>query len=234
MNTEQKFYVYEHIRPDTGAVFYVGKGCRYRATAYSRRSQHWNNVVAKAGGREVRYLATDIDEELAYLCEQEAIDQYKRIGISLINKTDGGGGSNGFRFTMTEEHKRKIAAAKTGVPRPKEVVERMKASKKGKLTGADNPFFGKHHSEKTKQLLRKSKEGFSHTEEAKAKIKEALVRTYSTHSKSKPVFCTTNGVTYFSLNDAARQLGLHRRCITMVCNKEMHHTAGYKFEWSAK
>lgn len=234
MNTKPKYYVYEHIRPDTGAVFYVGKGRGYRATTRSKRNAHWQNVVKKANGVKVRYLAKDITEELAFLCEAEAIDKYRRLGVYLVNKTDGGEGSSGYTFKMSEDHKNKISAAKTGVPRPIEMVEKMRASKKGKLTGAENPFFGKRHTEKTKELLRLKSGQRTHSEQAKAKIRESLLQTYASHGKSKPVYCITNGQTYFSINDAARRLGLHRRCVTMVCNKEMHHTAGYKFEWSKK
>lgn len=234
MNTEQKFYVYEHIRPDTGAVFYVGKGCRNRATTSSRRSQHWQNVVAKVGGREVRYIVKNVDEELAYFCEEEALDKYKRLGVRLTNKTDGGGGTNGYRFTMSNEHKQKISQAKIGVSRPKEMVERMKATKKGKLTGKDNPFFGKHHTEETKELLRIKAGQRNHSEEAKIKISQALLKTYATHKKCKPVYCITNGVTYWSISEAARQLNLQIACISLVCNKKMHHSGNYKFEWSKK
>ena len=36
MSSEKIFYVYEHIRPDTGEVFYVGKGLRKRASTIKR------------------------------------------------------------------------------------------------------------------------------------------------------------------------------------------------------
>jgi hypothetical protein len=215
-------------------VFYVGKGCGRRAVVSDRRSAHWKNVVAKSGGFEVRHLLTGVDEELSLLAEIEAIDKYRRIGVRLVNKTDGGDGTSGFRYVMQDEHKRKIAASKIGKPRPQEVVERMRATKKGRNTGADNPFYGRRHTEETKAILRAKSATYTHTEEHKQKIRQSALKTFANHAKSKAVHCLTNGLTYFSLNEAARQLGLHRRCITMVCNKEMHHTAGLKFEWSTK
>lgn len=230
----QDFYIYEHIRPDTGTVFYVGKGRRGRAATYSNRSAHWNNVVNKSGGREVKYLAKDLDEELAFLCEIEAIDKYRRLGIKLVNKTNGGEGTSGYSYVMSEKHKNKIAAAKTGIPRPTEMVERMRKTKTGKLTGADNPFFGKKHTEKTKEIIRQKSASRTHTKEAKAKISATLLENAKKSKLSKPVYCITNGVTYFSAGDAARKLNLNRQCISLVCNKKMHHSGGYKFEWSSK
>lgn len=228
----QDFYVYEHRRADTGAVFYVGKGCGRRATNYSKRNRHWKSVANEAGGVDVKFIAREIDEEFSFLVEQEYIDLLKRQNIQLANLTVGGEGLSGAVFT--EEHKRKIAATKIGKSRPPEVVNRMKASKTGKNTGADNPFYGRKHSEETKARLRIASSSRTHTEEAKQKIRASAQATWAKMSKTRPVLCLTNGVIYPSLNQAATQLGLHRRCITMVCNREMHHTAGLKFEWSKK
>lgn len=106
------FCVYEHIRPDTNAIFYVGKGSHVRAHSKHRRNKHWNSVVAKAGGYSVKMIADNIEEELSFLVEMERIDQLKRIGLSLTNKTDGGEGPSGMRHT--DEAKRKIAKAQMG------------------------------------------------------------------------------------------------------------------------
>ena len=105
-------YIYEHIRPDTNAVFYVGKGTNKRMHSKHRRNAHWNNIVRKAGGFTVREVCRHEDEELVFLAEQERIDQLKRLGVKLANKTDGGEGPSGYRHT--EETKRKIAELQTG------------------------------------------------------------------------------------------------------------------------
>jgi len=86
------FYVYEHIRKDTNIPFYVGKGKGYRANSTQNRNIYWKRVVEKAG-YTINYVAKGIDEELAYLCEQERIDQLKRLGCKLANLTVGGEGA---------------------------------------------------------------------------------------------------------------------------------------------
>jgi hypothetical protein len=93
------FYVYEHIRLDTNAVFYVGKGKGRRCFEARRRNQHWKRVVAKAGGFDVCIVVDKIDEELAFLAEQELIAKLKSQGASLTNITDGGEGTSGYRHT---------------------------------------------------------------------------------------------------------------------------------------
>lgn len=77
-----------------------------------RRNAYWKNIVAKAGGYEVRKVFEHEDEELLFLVEQERIDQLKRLGFKLANLTDGGEGPSGMRHT--EEAKRKIAEAQLG------------------------------------------------------------------------------------------------------------------------
>lgn len=85
------FYVYEHIRNDTNAIFYVGKGKGVRAYTKRNRNQHWHNIVNKVGFT-VRFVVKDLDEELAYLCEEERIDQLTRLGVKLANICPGGRG----------------------------------------------------------------------------------------------------------------------------------------------
>jgi hypothetical protein len=74
------FYVYEHIRNDVGAIFYVGKGSRKRAFLYGKRNQHWQNIVAKSGGFSVRMVIENADEELAFFVETFAFENiYSRV-----------------------------------------------------------------------------------------------------------------------------------------------------------
>jgi hypothetical protein len=93
-------------------VFYVGKGTYKRMHSKHRRNAHWNNIVRKAGGFTVRQVVCHEDEELIFLAEQERIDQLKRLGFKLANKTDGGEGPSGYRHS--DEAKRKIAEAQIG------------------------------------------------------------------------------------------------------------------------
>jgi hypothetical protein len=79
------FYVYEHIRRDTGAVFYIGKGHGSRHCSKQYRNQYWHNVVNKAGGFDHRVIFTDSSEDLIFLVEMEKIDQLRKLGVKLVN-----------------------------------------------------------------------------------------------------------------------------------------------------
>ena len=107
------FYVYEHLKADTCEVFYVGKGCRKRARDKDNRSKYWWNIINKHGF-EVRYVVKNVEEEFAFLVEQERIDQLRRLGVKLCNLTNGGEGSSGLVMSQSARDKlSKIHKGKT-------------------------------------------------------------------------------------------------------------------------
>jgi len=131
------FYVYEHIRNDTNAIFYVGKGKANRAYTARNRNEHWHNVVNKAQRFTVKFVVKDVDEELAYLAEEERIDQLKRLGIKLANINVGGSGvGSGDKHPMWGKvHPQK------GIKRP-EVAIKVSGEKNG-MYGKPSPMRGK-------------------------------------------------------------------------------------------
>lgn len=126
--SSDRFYVYEHLRADTGQAFYVGKGSGGRAHVTSKyhRSIYWQRTVAKAGGFTVRMVAESLPEELAFLAEIERIDQLRRIGMELCNLTDGGDGMAG--LVRTQEWRDKIGRAHKGKIISQEVRDKIAAT----------------------------------------------------------------------------------------------------------
>ena len=125
------FYVYQHKKANTNNIFYVGKGKDKRFVESKSRNPHWHNVVNKYGF-DSEIIVKDVDEEFSFLIEMETIDVYRRRGINLVNKTDGGEGTSGFSYSHTEEHKQWL---------------------KGNTFGASSwglTFKGKTHSDETK------------------------------------------------------------------------------------
>lgn len=273
MNTEQKFYVYEHIRIDTGAVFYVGKGCKSRAINFTARSKKWKQVKQEAGGVKVRYPVSMVDEELSFLAEVECINVLRRRGVALINESNGGTGKTG--WIPSQETRRKIGEANKhthkasgeqhgmygkkhtlqslakmresqksrewgekhpfyGKKHSEESRAKMSEKLKGTKVGANNPFYGKTHTTETSEKIRLSNIGRKATEEAKTKMRETHLKLAPESKLSKPVLCLTNGIEYYGLNQASKQLNLHRQSIRQVCNGTLKKTGGYKFQWSKK
>lgn len=172
----ESYYVYEHRRVDTCAIFYVGKGSGGRAKTDQGRNKYWRNVVNKCGGYYVEIIVSDVDEELAHLAEIARIDQLRRIGVALTNLTDGGEGASGYRqdketierraskmrgrkrpdiskrlsgVPKSEEHRKKLSLARTGMKHSQKSREKMSASR----TGRPGPMRGKKHHETTKAKI---------------------------------------------------------------------------------
>ena len=183
------FYVYEHIRLDTNAVFYVGKGCNDRMRSKDKRNKHWHAVVDKAGFTG-RVVVEFDDEELILLAEEERIDQLKRMGLSLVNKTSGGdGGLKGYRHT--EESKQRISKNRKG----KLAGERHP---RYGLFGANNPMYGRKQSAEAR--LGMSINSSMKRPEVVAKIsgeKSLLAKSIEYEGK-----------VYKTMNDLAKYLGI--------------------------
>lgn len=133
-----KFYVYAHIRNDTGEVFYVGKGCGRRAYEKDNRNIYWKRIVNKYG-YEIEILFNNLSEHEALTLEIEMIDKYGRkdLGLGLlVNLTDGGdGGSNpsietrdklsSYASNRTQEHKDKIIVGRSWYKHSPETIAKI-------------------------------------------------------------------------------------------------------------
>lgn len=124
------YYVYEWIRLDTNEPFYVGKGRDNRCYKLTRgNNQHFNNIV-KSVPCAVNILHENLDEQMAFDLEVWYIREYRDvIGYDLVNISDGGSG-HGLKGELNGMY---------GVHR----------------CGKKHPMYGKHHSEETREKLRK-------------------------------------------------------------------------------
>lgn len=212
---DQRFYVYEHTRNDTGAVFYVGKGSERRAWVRQGRNNWWRRIADKSG-YQVRIVVPGIEEELAHMAEMERIDQLRRIGVQLCNLTDGGEGMSGYKAppevierrsakqrgqkrlsvseklrgrAKTEEHRKKLAEARRGKKASQAAREAMSRARKGQVSSMK----GKRHSEETKAKISAAVSGEnapflgrSHTPETIERIRLAnLGRKESAETRAK-------------------------------------------------
>ena len=156
------FYVYVHSRLSAGEPFYVGKGRGDRFRDRCRNNQHWRNIVAKDEGFYCSFAAREIDEELAFLVECELIDKYRRAGARLANRTNGGEGPTGYRWT--EEQREHMRVARTGTTLSEETRRRVALAGIGRVT-----------SPETKEKLRAKFAGRPLDAETKAKISASLM-----------------------------------------------------------
>ncbi len=120
--TPQLYYVYKHIRPDIGRIFYIGIGKEgtKRAWSTSGRNKHWKNIVAKNNKKfKYEFLHRDILENEAKQFEIDLICEYGRIidGGCLVNVLSGGQlqdiGPN-YKKVWSEEVKLKMSKGHLG------------------------------------------------------------------------------------------------------------------------
>ena len=138
------FYTYAHVKPD-GAIFYIGKGKDRRAWDKNNRNNYWHNIVNKHGYK-AKILANSIDEELALLCEIEAIDAYKRRGFQLCNMTEGGEGFSGGKHT--EQSKIKMSLQRKGQKNG------MYGKKRPEITGKNHHMHNLEIAKKVSEKVR--------------------------------------------------------------------------------
>ena len=106
---KNNYYVYLHIKEDTGEPFYVGKGKDKRYNVKSGRSKYWKNIVDKHGF-DIIFLEIDLTNEEAIKKEIYWIDRIGRKDLgngTLVNFTDGGEGT--INRPMTEKNKKIIS-----------------------------------------------------------------------------------------------------------------------------
>lgn len=118
-----RFYVYEHLKPNTGEVFYIGKGCKNRAYQTRSRNNHWTNIVNKYG-LEVNIIYKNLTNQEA---GQKEIDLIEFYGLdNLCNMTQGGDGC----ISLKQESRDKISNSLKGKIQSQESKDKRSASLK--------------------------------------------------------------------------------------------------------
>jgi hypothetical protein len=134
MNVSSKIkdtFVYNHKRNDTGEIFYVGIGDKYRSYSKFGRNKHWHNIVNKCG-YSIEITHENLCWEEACKIEIYLIAFYGRndLGLgNLVNMTDGGDGVKGRKCTL--ESINKTASYHKGRKRSMETCINISNSKLG-------------------------------------------------------------------------------------------------------
>lgn len=167
-----RFYVYEHLKPNTGEVFYIGRGTKNRAYQTRSRNNHWTNIVKKYG-LEVNIVYKNLTSSEANQKEIDLIDFY---GFdNLCNMTSGGDANIVFK----KETISKMSLAKLGNKNAfGHKCLNLENKEKMKRFGNTNRL-NKKHSEETKSKISKSKLGQFLTKESKLKQSESMKLAYA-------------------------------------------------------
>ena len=218
MSEEKEYCVYKHTSP-SGKV-YIGLTCQSLQKRWmnGRGYKHcpvMAKAIAKYGWENFTHevLETGLTKQEAEMLERQLIRAYNSTDRRFGYNVDYGGNCTG---THSEETKRKISEGNKGKKLTPEQCKAMSEAKKGKLTGADNPFYGRHHTEsvrKAQSEMMKGNEFFKgkhHSEEFKKMKSQQMKEKYGNgkHPQCMPVEHEEDGVveTYSSISEAARQL----------------------------
>lgn len=157
------YYVYAYVRKTDGTPYYIGKGRGYRAFckhSYAKKPTDKSLII---------FLEKNLTEIGAFALERRYIRWWGRKDLGngiLLNKTDGGEGASGRRFSHTEETRIRMSIAAKGKPKSEE--HRLNNSKAQQ---------GKQISEETRRKMSNSRIGKSsgmkgrlHSDEWKIKM----------------------------------------------------------------
>lgn len=222
------YLVYAHVRPDTENIFYVGKGTARRVRQTSNRNPHWHRIVKKCKGFEAIILHDALDEHTALALEVDEIKKLRKLGVPLVNLTDGGDGVSGYRHS--KEAKEKMSSSRKGRPAPNKGVppsdearEKMRRVKLGRKLSAEH----------CAKLRMKKMPPVS--AETKAKISAALTGKPLSQEHvakfSKPVICLDTGLIYKSVSNASAALGVWSSNVSKVCKGKLSQTGGFRFSY---
>lgn len=135
MDKNKIYYVYEYFNIETGYIFYVGKGCKYRMTEmYSGSRNIFFEKYYNSNKCDCRKIYEKLNEQTALNIEHERILELKKQNMCCCNIDNGGkiggrsiGEKNGF----------------FGKKHSKEVIERIRAiNSDGRNKGENNSQYG--------------------------------------------------------------------------------------------
>jgi hypothetical protein len=173
------YYTYMHTRESDGKIFYIGKGNRRRAFSCSGRSELWLRVVKKHGFRAEILMRFALESE-AFDHEKFLISCFKDLGAELVNHTDGGEGSSGFK--LSEETKIKIGLAVKN--RDPSINKKISDSLKGKKTSGETKLkmsessLGKKKSDEHRRNISRAAKGRVFSEATRIKLSEAAKKQH--------------------------------------------------------
>jgi LEM3-like protein/NUMOD3 motif-containing protein len=188
------YYVYFLINSLDNKVFYIGKGKRNRMYKHellvnkgikpNNNPILYNKIlkIKKCGGYIIyEKILTNLTEHDAFNLEIQKISE---IGLeNLCNLHCGGrGGDNPYSRTLeakekraskmrgrnlSAEHRKSISETQKGVPKHSEQYKKFLSIR---MSGKNNPMFGKTISKENKEIISKANKGKKLSKETKAKI----------------------------------------------------------------
>ena len=204
---------------------YIGQSVNLENRIRSHKSmlKHHNEDNDLLNKATQKYGYENFEIEIIKYCKENELDFYEKHYINFYNSYKR---KNGYNIELGGSTHKHLS---------QEQINRMKNSKKGKLTGVDNPFYGKKHTELTKNKISQKQKGNKYcvgrimSQETRNKIGNANMR-----HQVKKVNCydlDSNFIKqYKSIGEAGRFLKKENySSISAVCKKK--RKTAYGFIW---
>jgi group I intron endonuclease len=172
-----------------------------------------------------RLCTTDSENERDIL-EQFFIKHYNCMYPNGYNLTGGGVKNIKTPIWMinSEQYKlrgSKISSSLKGVSKSSTHKKHLSESRMGRFTGADNPFYGKHHSDETKKLI--ASRNSKHTVYMLDKDTDTVIMTFCNINDASR-YITENGFSTAKVATCATRIHL-------VATSENKNCTAYGFKW---
>ena len=222
------YTIYMHKNKINGKI-YIGQTSqnpikRWDSGRGYETSSRFYNALLKYGWNNFEHiiLYSNLSQEEANKIEEELIEYYQSQNEDFGYNIKAGGNNH----HHTEETKKKIGLANSQSLLGNKWTEEQKELISKMFSGSGNPFYGKFHTEETKQKISESRKGkysgINHPFYGKHHEENSLEKI-SEHRKGKggkKVRCLNTGEIFNCMMDAARWCGLkNSSSIGQVCNK---------------
>ena len=207
------FCVYKHTCPNgkvyIGITSYKphqrwrnGKGYKNNVLFYRAINKYkWENII-----HEILY--DNLTQEEAKLYETILINQYKSNNKQC--------GYNILEFSNTSK----------GYHHTKQSRKKM-SENHGKYYGENNSFYGKHHTEETKQIMKNK----WREDEKKYKKRIEYLQAHRYNFPKRKIRCITTNEIFDSINEACIKYNLKNTHISGICRGKRKQTKGLRFEY---
>lgn len=242
-----RYKVYKHTSPNN--KIYIGITAQPLERRWRKGEGYKDNIllyraIKKYGWDNFKHevLFENISKDEAEKLEIQLIKEHRSNNPEFGYNIENGGKSVG---TLAENTKEKLRLANIGKKASDEAKEHMRQAQKERVAayglakgmggaGEKNPFYGKQHSEETKQILREKNGGTNspwygkrHTAEEKQKIAKSRMKKVCQLDAHGNILAT-----FDSLHDAAVHVGAKSQSAIGQCaNGKRKQANGYIWKY---
>ena len=187
-------------------------------------NMHHNDYLQKSWNK---YGPDNFKFNIIELCNVDELDDKETYYIELYHTLDEECGYNlisgeGVNRVISEETREKLRQANR---RRKHFPD---------MSGENNPMFGKHLSDDTKDKIRQTRIGQKASEETKLKLSQ--LRTGDKNARCVAVYCPELDESFWGAKEAELKYGVNRNKISMCIHGERQHAGvhpdtGAKLTW---